>query len=587
MRSIRVGLAQVNPVLGDIGYNVKKICDYCEKAKDYDVDLLVFPELSLIGYPPEDLLLKPSFINANLEGIKQIARLSRDFDFAVVVGFADRQDDIYNAAAVIYKGKIVGKYYKMFLPNYGVFDEKRYFQAGNSYPVFIVNGVRVGITICEDAWYPEGPVNVLALDGDAEVIVNLNASPFYIKKWEFREKMLSTRALDNVVPILYVNLVGGQDELVFDGHSMVFNEKGKLVQRGKLFEEDILVADIDTQTVFRSRLIDPKRRERKLKTAAESRVIIEEIEVFDSRKIIRSFHTGKAEPPPPDIEQVYSALVLGTKDYVRKNGFERVVIGLSGGIDSSLVAVIAVDALGKNNVVGVFMPSVYSSSESYEDAKKLADNLGIEFHIVEIQRIFEAYLKELEPHFKETEPNVAEENLQARIRGNILMAFSNKFGYLVLTTGNKSEMSTGYATLYGDMAGGFAVIKDVPKTMVYELARYRNTIAGYDLIPERVLVKPPTAELRPNQKDTDSLPPYEELDPVMRLYVEQNVSPEEIIEFGYDRRLVWRVVNLIDRNEYKRRQAPPGIKVTPRAFGKDWRLPITNKFGKKQGGGEL
>jgi NAD+ synthase (glutamine-hydrolysing) len=496
---------------------------------------------------------------------------------AVVVGFVDAREDIYDAAAVIYDGKMVGVYHKIYLPNYGVFDENRYFRAGSECPVYVLYGVAIGVSICEDIWYEAGPAAAQANSG-AEVIVNISASPYQFGKGDWRERMLATRASDNVAIFAYNNLVGGQDELVFDGNSIVVDEKGRLVARGRQFEEDLIVADLDVESVFRTRLHDPRwRKEMPLLQEQGWRV---------SKTVISEAAAERPKPPLPErplqerppLREVYDALVLGTRDYVRKNGFDRVVIGLSGGIDSSLVAAIAVDALGSPKVVGVAMPSRYSSAASISDAELLAQNLGIELVTVPIEEAFKAYLDMLSKPFAATEPDVAEENIQARIRGNVLMALSNKFGWLVLTTGNKSEMATGYATLYGDMAGGFAVVKDVPKTMVYELAGYRNSVAGRELIPSTVIKKQPSAELRPEQKDVDTLPPYDLLDPILRAYVEEDKSIEQIVAMGFDEETVKRTVRLVDRSEYKRRQAPPGTKITPRAFGRDRRLPITSRF---------
>jgi len=575
MRSFRIALGQMNSVVGDFEHNVSKIKDAMLEAEKLDCDLVVFPELFLTGYPPEDLLLKPSFVEANLKALAEIINFSRKVSVAAIVGFVDRQDDIYNAAAVLWKGELCGVYHKHFLPNYGVFDEYRYFQRGAENFVFIIKGVRVGVSICEDIWYLGGPVREQALAGDAELLVNISSSPYYRGKGEQRKKMLATRASDNTALLAYCNLVGGQDELVFDGHSLIFDEQGELVEWGSQFEEELVVADLDTSAVFRARLHDPRRRREKLEAKLESRLNV--IAISEKEE-------GGSKAPLPEkerrelcgAEEVYKALVLGTHDYVRKNGFREVVIGLSGGIDSSLTAAIAVDALGAENVHGVAMPSPYSSKESVEDAKALAENLGIKLFVIPIDEVFKAYLKVLKEPFAGRKPDVTEENIQARIRGNILMALSNKFGWLVLATGNKSEMATGYCTLYGDMAGGFAVLKDVPKTLVYELARYRNSQG--EVIPERVLKKTPSAELRPNQKDTDTLPPYEVLDPIIKAYVEEDRAFGEIVEAGFDEDTVRRVIKMVDMSEYKRRQGPPGIKITPRAFGKDRRLPITNRF---------
>lgn len=569
---MRIGLAQINVTVGDFGGNTKKILQAVDDARSLGVDLLTFPELAICGYPPEDLLLKSQFIEKNLKCLEKIIDYSSNI--AIIVGFVDVKSDIYNAAAVIYDKKLMGTYHKIYLPNYGVFDENRYFQAGNACTTYKIAGVNVGVSICEDIWYEAGPVTVQSYAG-AEVIVNINASPYRFGKRKFREKMLSVRALDNTVIVVYNNLVGGQDELVFDGNSMVFDEKGQMLARGKSFEEDFITVDLNIDSIFKSRLHDPRRR-KEILSFEEKRWKINHVEVSQTPII-----SPKPSLPPREIVEkdpvgeAYKALVLGTRDYVHKNGFKKVLVGLSGGVDSSLVAMIAVDALGSPNVVGISMPSRYSSEESISDAEILSENLNMEFMTIPIEKIFPSYLETLKQAFKGTKPNVAEENIQARIRGNILMALSNKFGWLVLTTGNKSETATGYCTLYGDMAGGFAVIKDVPKTMVYKLAEHRNKIAGFDLMPQNVLTKPPSAELRPDQKDIDTLPPYDLLDSILQAYVEEDKAIEEIIGMGFDREIVEKAVKLVDESEYKRRQSPPGIKITSRAFGRDRRLPIT------------
>lgn len=575
MRRLRVGMAQINTTVGDFQGNTEKILKAAAEARSLAVDLLTFPELAICGYPPEDLLLKPKFIEENLRALDRVIEGSPGL--TMVVGFVDAEGDIYNAAAVIHDGKLVSVYRKIYLPNYGVFDENRYFQSGKECPVYVIAGVGVGINICEDIWYEAGPATAQAYSG-AEVIVNISASPYHFGKRDYMERMLGTRASDNVALVAYNNLVGGQDELVFSGNSMVLDEKGQLIARGKQFEEDLIVADLDVEAVFRTRLHDPRWR--------KGTLLLDQGRLCGTKIIVSEAPFAASKPPLPQrqlparspLGEVYDALLLGTRDYIRKNGFEKVLIGLSGGIDSSLVAAIAVDALGPSNVVGVAMPSRYSSPGSVSDAELLARNLGIELIKIPIEQIFQAYLETLALSFKGTQPNVAEENIQARIRGNLLMALSNKFGWLVLTTGNKSEMATGYATLYGDMAGGFAVIKDVPKTMVCQLAKYRNSVAGWELIPSSILEKPPSAELRPEQKDTDTLPPYDLLDPVLTAYVEEDKSIEQIIATGIPAEVVKRAARLVDTSEYKRRQAPPGIKITPRAFGRDRRLPITNQF---------
>ncbi len=578
MSTIRIGIAQINASVGDLEGNEKNILHFVEMASRQGVDIVSFPELAITGYPPEDLLLKPKFVEDNYTSLKRIAKKTAMLDMAIVVGFVDRSDDIYNAAAVISKGKIAGVYHKNYLPNYGVFDEKRYFKSGTECPLFTIWGVPVGINICEDIWYPDGPCMSQALAG-AQLIININSSPYHAGKWRFRERMVSTRASDSAVFIAYTNMVGGQDELVFDGHSMIFSPRGELIARGKQFEEDLIVADIDLRSVELAKLHDPRRRAKMFSPQAVSQVATMKVSDSIPAKKRPRLSPGIVEPLSA-VGEVYEALVLGIKDYVHKNGFRKVVIGLSGGIDSSLVAAIAVDALGKNNVTGVFMPSQYTMPESGEDVQKLVKNISIKVLTIPIQDIFKYYLSTLSEEFTGLKPDSTEENIQARIRGNIMMALSNKFAWLVLTTGNKSEMSVGYATLYGDMAGGFAVIKDVPKTLVYELARYRNVKdkSGIPPIPERVLLKEPTAELRPGQKDTDTLPPYEILDPILHAYVEEDRSFKEIVAMGYKEDIVTKVISMVDHSEYKRRQAPPGIKITPRAFGKDWRVPITNRY---------
>ena len=562
--------------VGDFVGNRRNILKAIDEAKSSGVDMLTFPELAICGYPPEDLLFKPEFIDENMRSLKTVVEASSGI--SVVIGFVDAKEDIYNAAAIIHDGKLAGIYRKIFLPNYGVFDENRYFRIGIDCPVYIIAGVNVGINICEDIWEEAGPTTTQAYSG-AEVIVNISASPYHFGKGNVREKLVATRATDNMAIVAFTNLVGGQDELVFDGNSLIFDERGQLIARGKQFEEDLIITDLDVESVSRTRVNESRWRQ-ELLTREEhgwhpvSIIAISEAPLTIEKPALPSRNVEVAGFPA----EVYSALVLGTRDYVHKNGFKKVLIGLSGGLDSSLVAAIAVDALGKSNVVVIAMPSRYSSPSSLSDANVLAQNLGIKLLTIFIEKVFQAYIETLADPFYGTEPDVAEENIQARIRGNILMALSNKFGWLVLTTGNKSEMATGYATLYGDMAGGFAVIKDVPKTMAYKLAQYRNSLAGTDLIPASVIEKSPSAELRPEQKDTDSLPPYELLDPILMAYVEEDKSVEQIIAAGIDEGLVKQVARLVDISEYKRRQAPPGVKITPKAFGKDRRLPVTNRF---------
>ena len=575
-RTFRLALAQTNATVGDIPGNTAKILQYLEMARQAQADLVAFPELAITGYPPEDLLFKTSFLRDNAAAMEKVIAASKDL--AVVVGYVQLSSDIYNAAAVGYDGRLIDTYRKMYLPNYGVFDEDRYFRRGESCPVYVINGVSVGIGICEDIWYPVGPIAVQRQAG-AELVVNINASPFHAGKAGQREQMIATRATDNELFVAYLNTVGGQDELVFDGSSVVYDMRGNVVARGPGFEESLVVADLDIDSVFRTRLRDPRPRK-------ENPAILQEIgdsQVIEVSGPVATAHAPLPVAPPAtpltEVEEVYHALVLGTRDYLVKSGFSKVLIGLSGGIDSALTATIAVDALGKQNVVGISMPSRYSSEGSIGDAKELADNLGMDLWVVPIEPAHMAFSDMLEPHFLGTDPNVAEENVQARIRGNVLMTISNKFGWIVLTTGNKSEMAMGYATLYGDMAGGFAVIKDVPKTLVYELCRWRNLHGNpRPAIPEAIIDKPPSAELKEDQLDQDTLPPYEVLDPVITAYVEEDQSYQDMVAGGFDPLVVRQVISFVDRNEYKRRQAPPGVKITPRAFGKDRRLPIVNRY---------
>ncbi len=572
---LRLAMAQINVVVGDIQGNTEKILEWIARAREANADIVTFPELALTGYPPEDLLLKPQFIDANLSALQKIVAVTDGI--TVVVGFVDRKDDIFNAAAIARDGKLVTAYHKIYLPNYGVFDEFRYFQAGSRCPVLQMGRATIGVSICEDIWYPDGPVFMQALSGGAEVIINISSSPYHAGKRHWRERMLATRASDNIVIVAYNNLVGGQDELVFDGDSLVFNENGDLIARGKQFQEDLVVVDLDIESVFRMRLHDPRRRQQKFD--AETSPEIFRLPIVGTVRTAPASR-GALQLPEPLSEdaEIYEALVLGTRDYVLKNGFKKVVLGLSGGIDSALTAVIAVDALGSDNVIGVLMPSEYSSKGSVEDSARLGKNLCIETLTISITEVFASFKLALKAAFNGASPDVTEENLQARIRGTYLMALSNKFGWLVLSTGNKSEVSSGYCTLYGDMAGGFAVLKDVMKTTVFRLAEHCNRVAGRERIPKAVIEKPPSAELRPHQLDTDSLPAYEVLDPILKAYVEEDRSFSEMIDMEFDEQLVRRVIRMVDTNEYKRRQAAPGVKITPRAFGRDRRMPITNRF---------
>ncbi len=568
-----MALAQINPTVGDLAGNASMILGWMRKAKRKKADIVVFPELAVTGYPPEDLVLKPQFIAENMEVVRQLVPKVRGI--AAVIGFVDRgkKNELYNAAALISDGKLVDIYHKVFLPNYGVFDEFRYFRPGARFPVYNFRNIKFGINICEDIWHREGPARRQSEAG-AELIININASPFEKGKPETRERILAERSTENGILIAYVNTVGGQDELVFDGMSMVSDHTGRITARGKQFEEDMLTVDLDMDKV----------EEAGSKTKSGRRLTVPPVPAVRIKVPASPASARKPLGRPPLIartnteEEIYRALVLGTADYVRKNGFGGVIIGLSGGIDSSLVAAIAVDAIGSDNVHGLFMPSQYTSGESREDAFGLADNMGIRVTEKRIDHILAVYLKEMENDFRGRERDTTEENLQARIRGNLLMAFSNKFGWLVLTTGNKSEMSVGYATLYGDMAGGFAVIKDVPKMLVYDLCKWRNSSGEGVVIPERVLWKEPTAELKHDQRDTDSLPPYQLLDPILKAYIEDEMSFEEILDLGCDVECTRKVIQMVDRSEYKRRQSPPGIKITPRAFGRDRRFPITNRY---------
>jgi len=587
MRPFRMAMVQMNPTVGDLDGNVRRIIGWLREAKKATPDLVAFPELAITGYPPEDLLLKPQFVADNRRALNEVIRACRDC--VAVVGYVGQgpltglrqgaaavlpagRHELYNAAAVIADRKLVMTYAKWYLPNYGVFDESRYFNPGCRLPLVTVKGTVVGVNICEDIWLPEGPTRGQANAG-AEVIVNINASPFHVGKSRSREEMLATRARDNRVILTYTNTAGGQDELIFDGHSVVMDYTGEVIARAKGFEEDLLVVDLNVEAVARARAAEGRKAGLSRKGASP----IDRIVLKGGPTTRRARLVPSTEMLADPLDEVYRALTLGVRDYVTKNGFKQVVIGLSGGIDSALTAVIAVDALGADNVLGVFMPSPYTSRESRKDTQELARRLGIDLKTLPITPPFKSYLQTLKPAFAGTNVDTTEENLQARIRGNLLMALSNKFGHLVLTTGNKSEMSVGYATLYGDMAGGFAVIKDVPKTMVYELARRRNGV-GSEVIPKCILDRAPTAELRPHQKDEDSLPPYPVLDPILKAYVEDDRSVEEMVEMGFDRKTVLRVVGLVDRSEYKRRQAPVGIKITHRGLGKDRRMPITNKY---------
>ena len=567
---IRVALCQVNLPVGDIDGNVERVRDQIGAAQERGADLVVFPELSISGYPPEDLLLKPSFAERASVAVHGLA--AHIEDLVVLVGLPFLAGDLYNAAAVLTDGKVAAVYRKRYLPNYAVFDEQRYFANGDNAVVLDIAGFRVGVTVCEDLWYPGGPGQWAAIEGEAELIVNLSASPYHRRKGRERERMFATRAVDYRCFVAFCNAVGGQDELVFDGHSVIVDPAGDVVARGRQFEEDLVVADLDLMRASRQRLHDPRWRQRL--TTDPDRVEL----VSLARQVHKHPALARNEPAPllePEAE-VYRALVLGTSDYFRKNGFRHAVLGLSGGIDSALALVVAADAVGPNAVTAVSLPSRYTADVNREDAAELARTLGVRLLEIPIPELVTAYDTALSDQFASTEPGVAEENVQARIRGNILMALSNKFGWLVFTTGNKSEISVGYATLYGDMAGGFAILKDVLKTWVFRLARWRNR--GGNVIPHRIIDKPPSAELRANQLDTDSLPPYDVLDAILEAYVEEDRDQSEIEKLGFDRSVVTLIVDLVDRAEYKRRQTPPGVRISARAFGKDRRLPITNQY---------
>ena len=571
MRRLRVSMAQINPTVGDLAGNAAKIIERIREAESLGADLVAFPELALTGYPPEDLVLRRGFVESNLETLDRVCEATGGLHVTAIVGFVDYAHDIFNAAAVIQDGALAGAYHKQFLPNYGVFDEARYFRPGEGVQLFDIAGARVGVTICEDIWYSSGPMQDQCLAG-AEVVVNINGSPFHAGKSLQREQMLATRAADNAVLTLYCNLVGGQDHLIFDGGSTVYGPGGDLIARAPLFREDLLTVDLDVEEVRQTRLHDPRLR-RLPQTEADLASVSLERETNRGPLIEAGLSKMLANN-----EQVYEALVLGTRDYVHKTGFSDVVIALSGGIDSTLTAVIAVDALGAGHVRGVSMPSRYSSEGSVADARALADNLGIEMDVLPIEGPYQSYIDTLAPLFEGLPQDVTEENLQARIRGVLMMAISNKTGALVLTTSNKSESATGYTTLYGDMTGGLAVIQDVPKLLVYRLSELVNERAGREIIPVSVLTKPPSAELRPDQFDEQSLMPYERLDPILEAFVEDDRSLDEIVAAGFEETDVKRVMSLVTGAEYKRRQAAPGLKITPRAFGRDRRFPIANRY---------
>jgi NAD+ synthase (glutamine-hydrolysing) len=564
MQAFRVGLAQINTTVGDVEGNVRKIVEGLERGRGLGCDLVAFPELAVTGYPPEDLLFKAAFVEANLRGLEAVARATRGLTAAV--GYVERADALYNAAAVLHDGAVAGVHRKHLLPNYGVFDERRYFGAGAETRVFALDGRVFGVNVCEDIWSADGPTRRQARAG-ARVVVTLNGSPYHAGKGHERERLVATRAVEDGVALAYVNLVGGQDELVFDGGSFVVDAGGRVIARGRQFEEDFVVADLDLAA-----------------SAAESGrpgaagAPVARVALAPVAPAARPPAAPRVEPALERVDEVWRALVLGTRDYVVKCGFRHVVVGVSGGVDSALVAALAVEAVGREHVTAVTMPSPYSSAETRRDARRVARALGVEFLRLPITPLLRAFARTLGKPFKGLREDVTEENLQARIRGTLLMALSNKLGWLVLTTGNKSEIATGYSTLYGDMAGGFAPLKDVPKTLVYALARHVNARAGRARVPASVLARAPSAELRPEQTDAQTLPPYDTLDAILERYVEDNRSVRALVDAGFDAETVRRVVRMVDAAEYKRRQGPPGVKITPRAFGRDWRLPIVNRF---------
>jgi NAD+ synthase (glutamine-hydrolysing) len=590
---MRLALCQMNATVGDIAGNTQRIRAGMREASDAGAELVLFPELAITGYPPEDLLLKEHFLADAASALRELAGDARGV--VAVVGFPERAQDVYNAAAVLADGAVHAIYRKVYLPNYGVFDEQRYFQSGPGGAIFDVGSQRVGLTVCEDIWEPGPPASEEALAG-ATLILNISASPYHVGKGSERERMFAQRARENLACVAFCGLVGGQDELVFDGHACVIDHNGTTIARAAQFREELLVCDVDLEAAAAARLRDTSQRPAARRS--ERRVL--ELPALPASSAAATSAADAApggalaEPLTPVGAEVYGALTLGLRDYVRKNGFEHVVLGLSGGIDSALVACLAADALGHERVGAVIMPSPYSSTVTQADARALAAALRLPTHELAIESIMDAYDQALQVEFAAHEPDLTEENLQARIRGNLLMALSNKFGWLVVTTGNKSEMSVGYSTLYGDLAGGFAVIKDVPKTLVYRLCEWRNSPAGAFAaraldgpdapagvehpIPDSIIERPPSAELRPEQRDEDSLPPYELLDRILEGYVELYHSREQLIAQGLPEAEVDRTIRLVDLAEYKRRQAPPGIKITPRAFGRDRRMPITNRY---------
>ena len=571
MPEIRVALSQINPTVGDIKGNKDLIQSELKRAQESGADIIAFPELAITGYPPEDLLYNPDFIDSAKEAIEQIAKAS--LGIVTIIGYPEKDPnggELYNSAAVISDGKIVDIYRKKLLPNYGVFDERRYFSTGSPTATYILGEIGIAVNICEDIWFDNGPTQMQSING-ADVIININASPYHRGKRETRLAMLQQRAKENDVVVCYVNLNGGQDELVFDGNSMVLDREGNLTHEAQQFQDQLLLADIE---------VTHKELESKNIVLGDTHNDLEKIPIGLNNDSSSRSNIGviAKNTPLPEHHEIFECLVVGTRDYLRKNGFGKVVIGLSGGIDSALTAVVAAESVGASNVTLVNMPSEISSQHSVDDSKALAENLGADFQLVSISGLVDAYSDTLPDILSSSEPNLAYENIQARIRGNILMAMSNKHNWIVLSTGNKSEYATGYTTLYGDMVGGFAVLKDVSKTLVYAIAKDYNQRAGREIIPSSIITKEPSAELRPDQFDTDSLPPYEKLDPVLQAYIEENASLEEILRADLDQTEVERVINLVKSSEYKRWQAPPGVKITELAFGKDRRYPIVNEY---------
>ncbi len=567
MEYLNITIAQKNACVGDIEGNLNEVLKVWREADPLS-HLVVFPELFLTGYPPEDLLLSSRFLEDIKKAVQTLAQLSKELSSFLIIGLPWRENDVYNALCIIGRGKILGVYTKAYLPNYSVFDEKRYFKAQNAPLILEINGIRIGLSICEDIWHPFYRERLYASNG-VSVLLNISASPYYAGKYEFKEAFLKARAEDNLAYLVYVNLVGGQDELVFDGRSLVIGPEGELLLRAKAFEEDVQTVSINVERIKRLRLLDSRLRDENLPQEHFFKYI-----TFEDKRELPYFKPV-VYPSPQAEEEVYRALVLGLRDYFYKNGFKAAILGLSGGIDSALVAALAVDALGKDKVHLLFMPSEFTSRESYEDAREVAKNLEVPLKEVSIDSLFSAYRSVVQEKLGYQDFHVAEENLQARIRANLLFYLSNREGYLVISTSNKSECAVGYTTIYGDMAGGFAPLKDVYKTWVYRLARYRNSISP--VFPERLFTKPPSAELRPNQTDQDTLPPYEVLDEILRLYIEEGLSEEDICRQSFEEEAVKKVLKMLKKAEYKRKQAPMGIKVTKRAFGKDWRYPITNK----------